>query len=535
MLASAPKPPLHLLLGKTTPRIFTPPLVTGPPGPCGCGCALTPATSKGFLATEFATETLGIPPLPWQRWLFIHALELLPDGRFRFRTVLVLVARQNGKTKIVEIKNLFKMFVLGVPLVLTTAQDLDTAEETWAAAKDIIEGHEELAPELEDVVLVNGKKTLKLASGSRWKVRAASRRGGRGLSGDDVGLDELREHLNWESWAAVTKTTTARPASQIWAYSNAGDKRSVVLNDLQAKGRVAALKPESASPGTGLFEWSAPDDIRCDCERKPGELHGPECRMRDPEAWAQANPALGYTISVETLQGFLDSDPDQTFLTEHLCVRVPDLGGHVIDPERWAGPALDERIKAGRPDATPMEGRVAIAIDVSPDRSKASVGAAGRRADGLFAVERIEGGTGTRWLLPFVKQLIAAQKPLALVVDPRSAAGSFVADLQALTEDTDTVLMEIGSKEYAQACGAFMDLLEAEQLRHIGQKSLTTAVEGAATRTLGDAWAWDRRGKDVDITPLVAVTLALAGFRAHENDDSATDPWIWFGDDDEDD
>jgi hypothetical protein len=94
--------------------------------------------------------------------------------------------------------------------------------------------------------------------------------------------------------------------------------------------------------------------------------------------------------------------------------------------------------------------------------------------------------------------------------------------------------MEMGSKEYAQACGAFMDLLEAEQLRHIGQKSLTEAVEGAATRTLGDAWAWDRRGKDVDITPLVAVTLALAGFRVHENDSGAADPWIWFGDDDDD-
>ena len=117
-----------------------------------------------------------------------------------------------------------------------------------------------------------------------------------------------------------------------------------------------------------------------------------------------------------------------------------------------------------------------------------------------------------------------------------SAAGSLIADLQVLVEGTETVLMEISSREYTQACGAFMDLLEAEQLRHIGQKALTEAVEGAATRTLGDAWAWDRRGKDVDITPLVAVTLALAGFRAHENDDdSVADPWIWFGDDDEDD
>lgn len=542
MLASE-LPPQHPLLGKTTPRLFTPPLVQGPPGPCGCGCALTPATSKGFLATEFATETLGIPPLPWQRWLFIHALELLPDGRFRFRTVLILVARQNGKTKIVEIKNLFKMFVLGVPLVLTTAQDLDTAEETWASAKDIIETNEELAPELEDVVLVNGKKTMKLTSGSRWKVRAASRRGGRGLSGDDVGLDELREHLNWDSWAAVTKTTTARPASQIWAYSNAGDKRSVVLNDLQSKGRVAALRPESASPGTGLFEWSAPDDIRCDCERKPGELHGPRCQMRDPEAWAQANPALGYTISIETLQGFLDSDPDETFLTEHLCVRVPDLGGHVIDMARWGGPLLDEGVKADRAP-TPMVGRVALGVDVAPDRSTSAIGAAGRRADELLSIERVEGGAGTRWTVPYLKQVVIAQNPLAIVVDPGSAAGSLIAPIEkmlvGLREDPnvqcDTVLVEVSGREYTQACGQLMDLMEAEQVRHVGQKALTEAVEGATTRKVGDAWAWDRRNHRVDLPPLPAVTLALHGFLQHEHDeDNAVEPWVHFGDDDEDD
>jgi hypothetical protein len=41
---------------------------------------------------------------------------------------------------------------------------------------------------------------------------------------------------------------------------------------------------------------------------------------------------------------------------------------------------------------------------------------------------------------------------------------------------------------------------------------LTSAVAGAAKRTLGDAWAWDRRGVSVGICPLVAATLAAWGF-----------------------
>lgn len=510
MLTSALQPQ-HPLLGKTTPRLFTPPLVTGPPGPCGCGCALTPATSRGFLATEFATDILGIPPLPWQRWLFIHALELLPDGRFRFRTVLVLVARQNGKTKIVEIKNLFKMFVLGVPLVLTTAQDLDTAEETWASAKDIIEDHEELAPELEEVVLVNGKKTLKLTSGSRWKVRAASRRGGRGLSGDDVGLDELREHLNWDSWAAVTKTTTARPHAQIWAYSNAGDNRSVVLNDLQAKGRAAALNPAKASPGTGLFEWSAPDDIRCDCDRKPGDLHGPDCRMRDPEAWAQANPALGYTISVETLQGFLDSDPDETFLTEHLCVRVPDLGGRAIDVGQWAKLLDQDSHRAGD---------VALAVDISPKRDYAAIGVYGPRADLLGHIQLADYRPGTGWVVERLTELKRELNPVTIAMATgtyKSMKPDLTAAGMTVPEDADTPkrgdLIVLSAADMSAACGQLLDAVRESTIRHIGQPPLDASVSGAKTRESGDTVAWARKNAEADTCPLVVVTEAQWAYK----------------------
>lgn len=42
-------------------------------------------------------------------------------------------------------------------------------------------------------------------------------------------------------------------------------------------------------------------------------------------------------------------------------------------------------------------------------------------------------------------------------------------------------------------------------------------MAGAATRELGDAWEWARKGLSTDITPLVAVSLARWGHatRAH--------------------
>ena len=74
------------VVGCTQPRLFTPPLRE-----------VTPQSSAGFQAVAFAEDVLGITLMPWQRWLFEHMLELNPDGTFRFRTVLIQVARQNGK------------------------------------------------------------------------------------------------------------------------------------------------------------------------------------------------------------------------------------------------------------------------------------------------------------------------------------------------------------------------------------------------------------------------------------------------------
>ena len=78
-----------MIQGKTEPRIWTKPLKK-----------LTRANSLGFAFNDFC-DALGVDLLPWQKWLAIHALETVTEGRqwrFRYRYVLILVSRQNGKT-----------------------------------------------------------------------------------------------------------------------------------------------------------------------------------------------------------------------------------------------------------------------------------------------------------------------------------------------------------------------------------------------------------------------------------------------------
>src|SRR5690242_119607 len=208
--------------GNELPRIFTPPLRD----------LSEPDATLGHDFIAFA-EAIGVDLFPWERWFALHALELNQDSTLRFRTVILLVARQNGKTTILKLLALFWLYVLGRHLVIGTAQNLDIAEETWQDAVNLAEAVDELAADIEHVVRQSGKKSLQLTTGERYKVAPSNRGGGRGLSGDLVEMDELREHRTWESWAAVSNTTMAIDSALVVAASNAGDLLSVVLRALR--------------------------------------------------------------------------------------------------------------------------------------------------------------------------------------------------------------------------------------------------------------------------------------------------------------
>jgi hypothetical protein len=514
------------LLGCEVPRIYTPPLRTLLPERIVGGTVpfldvpdecpepvVAPATSLGFAVIEFSETVLGIVLDPWQRWLLIHALELREDGTFRFRKIVVLVARQNGKSTLSQVLALFYLYVLGTALVMGTAQDLDTATETWQGALDIIEELPELAELMDKPILVNGNKTIRLKTGERYKVKAANRRAGRGLTGDLIILDELREHQSWDAWAAITGTTNARPNAQIWAFSNAGDATSVVLRYLRKVAHrvlgdpdginaaedpsiLLAQAPAETLEGDGLeleevdddtlglFEWSAP----------------PGCGVKDRAGWAQANPSLGYGRVTERTLASSSNDPEWVWRTEGLC--------------QWSDGNLEGPFPAGAwedcqdPESRPRDGSpVVLCLDVSWDRSTACLGIAGVRDDGLTHVEVIATSAGTEWVLPWLASPLRDPRlsTVGIVVQKTGAPASSM--IEALEGAGRRVIPWSGA-DLGAACGAFYDLVREHKVRHRGQPILNVASATATTRKNLDAWAWDRKGSPVDISSLVAVTGA---------------------------
>ena len=457
------------LLGCTEPRVYTKPLRR-----------LTPKTSRGFEVIAFAEGVLRIVLTPWQKWLYIHALELLSDGRYRYRTILVLIARQNGKTLWAQVLSLWAIYVEGATLVLGTAQNLDIAEECWQGSVDIAEGVPDLAGEIANVDRTNGKKALVLTGGERYKVQAANRRGGRSLTVNVAILDELREHQTWDAWGAITKTTMAVRGGLVVALSNAGDAKSVVLADQVERGRSRVDDPAAT---LGLFEYSA----------EPG------CAVDDREGWRQANPSVGYTnLTEEAIAAACETDPEPIFRTEVLCQFVERVVPSALPATEWAG-LVDEASEI--PDGA----YVVFAVDVSWDRLLASVAVAGLRADGLVHVQVVgvmDPTAVTAWLRERVRRFA----PIAVAWQGTGAPVSSLAnDLDGMGCPTRPV----NGSDVAKAAGALYDAIKAGRVRHLGDPGLHQQVETAVSRRVGDGWALDRRESPVDISGLVAITEAL--------------------------
>lgn len=538
---SSSTPSSSARLGRTVPRVHTRPLVSGDPGPCGCGCALTRETSLGFSVVDFAAEVVMRPMLPWQRWLLIHALELRPDGMLRFRNVVVLVARQNGKSSLSQVLALWSLYVMGRRVVLGTAQDLDTAEEVWQGAVDLVteedDDEQPVRPELFELYgktdRVNGKKALVLKTGERYKVKAANRKAGRGLSGDLIFLDELREHQNWDAWSAISKTTMARPHAQVWCLSNAGDITSVVLSYLRkmahkALGDPDGLLADDRESGPGEFDVDEMDAADVDLEEMLVDEADvflaewsapPGCDKRDRDAWAQANPSMNYDmgdgagLTERSIASACATDPEWVFRTEVLC-QWPDGAIHgPWEPGSWEatlntpveGPDGVLRV---RPEDR-LVGDVCAAVTVSRDRSRAHVAFAGRRADGVRQVEVVASRQGVDWVSGWLMDPERRGRIESVTGQARGAQESpLLVDLAADRAFTIPVV-PVGGADLPAAYGEAFDALRAGVVRHNPQPLVDAPAGSAVKKDLGGAWVVDDRKSPGDTAPLNAWVFAL--------------------------
>lgn len=449
------------------------------------------SSSAGQEAVDLA-RFAGLILDPWQAFVLEHSLAERSDGRWASRDVGLVVPRQNGKNAILEARELAGLFLLGERLIVHTAHEGATAGESMRRLEELIEAVPEFSRRVKAFWHANGKEAIELMDGARIRFRTRTKGGGRGFSADCVIFDEAMI-LPDSTLGALLPTLSARPNPQVYFAGSAVDQaiheHGIVLSRLRERGH-------RGDSGLAYFEWSADLADSEGREIDPSALTAEQ--IADPERWAESNPALGVRIFDEDIEAEIKGMSNRSFAVERLGIgswpSTDPAFGSVIDLTRW---------RSLTDSASTITGPVVFAFDVTPDRAFSSICAAGTRPDGLLHVQVMERHPGTGWIAERISELRDEHQPVAVICDANGPAAS-------LAERVGNVTV-LTSAEYAAACGTFFDLVSQSQLRHLGTGELDSAIRGAAKRPLVDAWAWSRKSSAVDISPLVAATMAAWG------------------------
>lgn len=453
-------------------------------------------SSTGTEAIELC-EMAGLFLDPWQQLVLRHGLGERPNGKWAAFEVGVCVARQNGKGGILEARELTGLFLLKERLQIHSSHQFDTSLEAFARLLFLIENTPDLSRRVKRVSKSHGEEGIELVGGQRIRFRTRTKGGGRGFTCDTLYLDEamiISEMMH----GALLPTLSARPNPQVWYMGSAVDQTVHENGVVFARVRERGL--EGSDPSLAYFEWSVDALSHDGVPLSPD--HVDEDIASDEAMWAVANPGLGIRISPQHVENERRSMDTRTFAVERLGVgdwpATDGTASVVISLDQWDG-LIDVDSSALDP--------VCLAFDIAPDRSGASISAAGLRPDGLLHVEIVDRRRSTGWLVDRLVELAGRHRPIAVVCDASGPAASLLPGL----EDKGIEVLTVNTGEYAQACGTIYDLVDQARLRHLGTPELRAALRGAAKRPLGDRWAWSRKTSSVDISPLVASTLALWG------------------------
>lgn len=466
------------VMGHIEPRLCTTPLRE-----------LTPETTLGFDAVRFSKDVLGVKLRPWQENFLKRALELDEDGHLRFRHVILLVGRQNGKTLVMVVAALFRLVLHDAAVVLGTAQNLNTAEETWDEALALLKDVPALSRKLiGKPVQQTGKKSFKVQVGRsthRYLVRAANKEAGRSLTTDFAMIDEAREQEDELAWDAIEPTTAARDNGQTWLVSNAGHTRSVLLKRLRTQAIESLDDPDTM---LALFEWSLPEELDAN----------------DEANWGWANPSLGYGRTIRALRASHKGATAAGWLTEYMCRWVTSVGEGPWGKGHWDSLKNRDSFIA---DDSPLW----LVADTGIDRKTTYIAAVGwsglKFEDGRerVHVEIIAKRPGNAWAPMWVSKRWEALGAAGIVVQGRGAPATDL--IEALEDLKIPVTPAIGSHVTGSAI-KFFDAVRDKLVVHGGQPPLDMAATTAEVRYSGDGiFMWDRRRSPVDVAPLIAVSF----------------------------
>jgi hypothetical protein len=448
--------------------------------------ATTRILPKGRFDTDAVqlARHVGLPMDPWQEEVVTESARTTGSKWSAFE-VTAIVPRQNGKSYLVPIRALAGALLYGEKLILYSAHEYRTAQETWRLMRDICES-DLIAPHIRRVRTMAGGEVIEFTNGARFKMIARTRTSGRGFSPDCLLLDESFA-LSAEVMATLLPSVAARPNPQVWYLSSAGTWESEVLLGLRRRGHSGHTSKFA------YWEWHADetDDYR------------------DPAIHAKANPAYGRRLTAEAVGRELESMPRRAFLRERLGIWSETAVETVFTEEDIAALTVD-------PSPAPVDGRpVGWGMDAAWDRSGACIAAAFHSDDGPAELVLVDARAGAGWLPERIGELHQRYDIDQLTFDARGG----VTDLAERCErEHDTRLRPLRYSDYPAACANLAQRVADGSVRIGRAPMLISDFTGATAVTTSNGWVFSRKST----TPPTALIAATCALDALEHNDSGS-------------
>jgi hypothetical protein len=291
-----------------------------------------------YAVVEWARKFMQIELMEWQISALKDQLGFSDDAGIELvtRTSLVSVARQCGKS--VALRALCGWWLTEMPkirgekqTVLMMAHRLDVAAGLYEEIADVLEMY--FGAKL---TRSYGRLAAKLPDGSKLLVRSAKPSAAHSLSVDLALIDEVWGIEEEVIDGGVIPTMRARKNPLLSMWSTAGTEDSKVMMRYREMGLRLI---DTHEPTNFHFrEWSPPPDLD----------------PMDPTAWAYANPALGKTLQMSTIESEAQLPDRASFLRASVNLWIA-TDRSWLPQGLWSQLAISEPLPAG--------GVVAVEVD----------------------------------------------------------------------------------------------------------------------------------------------------------------------------
>lgn len=416
---------------------------------------------------------------PWQGDALDDWMALTPSGRWLNRTCGGSVARQNGKSGLVEGRAEAGMLMRNEQ-VLYTAHLQKTSTETFEEIANFFDSAK-LRKYVKDIKTALGREQVILNNGARIKFLARTRNGGRGQHGDLLIFDEAQE-LDENQLASFLPAISASLNPQTIYVGTPPDPNSAgtVFRGIRQK----ALSGDTKT--TAWFEYSV-DEI--------GDV-------TDRERWCATNPALGRRILESTIEGELEQMDADTFARERLGWWAPQYA-------KQEEKAIPEDIwNACRSEEPKPEGKTAYGVKFTADGLEVVLCGAVIAKDGtarISMIERRPTGSGTQWLADWLNARY--KQACCVVIDGRNGVDVLIEKIAPTWMAKGSVIRP-SARDVVASVGTLTDALNEKTLTwYARQEDLQDSALTSTKRHIGGGWGFGGENS----APIEAAALALWG------------------------